>query len=243
MLSIRQGAIMQPAIRPSATVSVFRATINRQNAQHSTGPRTEAGKQRSSRNALHHGLTAKTAVLPTEDPGAYQQHRLNFQNEYQPTTPTETHLVQELADTSWRLNRIPLLEAQLLSPAPSPEPPTPLFSAPSPEPLIPAISKLGLHGARLSRQFQNTLRQLHDLQAERLQQERRDLRNAADLLELHKHKGIPWQPSDHGFVFSKERVEQHAERLMRQNEACHIGAVRFQISPQYARPYLASHGL
>jgi hypothetical protein len=30
---------------------------------------------------------------------------------------------------------------------------------------------------------------------------------------------------------------------MRQNEACHIGAVRFQISPQYARPYLASHGL
>jgi hypothetical protein len=231
MLSIRQGAIMQPAIKPSATVSVFRATINRQNAQHSTGPRTEAGKQRSSMNALQHGLTATTAVLPTEDPATYQQHCLNFQNEYQPATPTETHLVQELTDTSWRLNRIPLLEAQLLSPAPSPES------------VIAALSKLGLHGARLSRQFQNTLRQLRDLQAERRQQERHDLRDAADLLELHKHKGIPWQPSDHGFVFSKERVEQHAERLMRQNEACHIGAVRFQISPQYARPYLASHGL
>jgi hypothetical protein len=237
MLSIRQGAIMQPAIKPSATVSVFRATINRQNAQYSTGPRTVEGKQRSSMNALQHGLTAKTAVLPTEDPAAYQQHGLNFRTEYQPATPTETHLVQELADTSWRLNRIPLLEAQLLSPAPSPE-----SLVPSPG-LIPALSKLGLHGARLSRQFQNTLRQLRDLQAERRQQERRDLRDAADLLELHKHKGIPWQPSDHGFVFSKERVEQHAERLMRQNEACHIGAVRFQISPQYARPYLASHGL
>jgi hypothetical protein len=222
---------MQPAIKPSATVSVFRATINRENAQHSTGPRTEAGKRRSSLNALQHGLTATSAVLPTEEPAVYQQHCLNFRNEYQPATPTETHLVRELADISWRLNRIPLLEAQLLSPAPSPEPP------------VPALSRLGLHGGRLSRQFQNTLRQLRDLQAERLQQERRDLRDAADLLELHKYKGIPWQPSDHGFVFSKERVEQHAERLMRQNEACHIGAVRFQISPQYARPYLASHGL
>ncbi len=247
---------MQSAIKPSATVSVFRATINRENAQHSTGPRTVEGKRRSSQNALQHGLTATSAVLPTEDPATYQHHCLTFHNEYQPATPTETHLVQELADTSWRLNRIPLLEAQLLSPAPSPEPPAPQFSAPSPEPPAPQfsapspeppvplpLSRLGLHGARLSRQFQNTLLQLRDLQAERRQQERRDLRDAADLLELHKHKGIPWQPSDHGFVFSKECVEQHAERLMRQNEACHIGAVRFQISPQYARPYLASHGL
>ncbi len=59
---------MHPAIQPSATVSVFRATINRQNAQHSTGPRTEAGKRRSSLNALQHGLTATSAVLPSEDP-------------------------------------------------------------------------------------------------------------------------------------------------------------------------------
>ncbi|HLK19599.1 MAG TPA: hypothetical protein VKT81_11605 [Bryobacteraceae bacterium] len=222
---------MQPAIQSSATVSVFRATINRQNAQHSTGPRTEAGKRRSSLNALQHGLTATSAVLPSEDPAAYQQHCLNFRNEYQPATPTETHWVQELADTAWRLNRIPLLEAQLLA------------SVPNSESLIPALSRLGLHAARLSRQFQNTLRQLRDLQSGRRQQERRDLRDAADLLELHKHKGIPWQPSDHGFVFSKERVEQHAERLMRQNEACHIGAVRFRISPLHARDYLASHGL
>ena len=84
---------MQPAIKPSATVSVFRATINRENAQHSTGPRTVEGKRRSSLNALQHGLTATTAVLPTEDPAAYQQHCLNFRTEYQPATPTETHLV------------------------------------------------------------------------------------------------------------------------------------------------------
>jgi len=45
-----------------------RAATNRANAQNSTGPRTEPGKQRSSLNALGHGLTAQTAVLPSEDP-------------------------------------------------------------------------------------------------------------------------------------------------------------------------------
>ena len=90
-----------------------RAAANRANSQHSTGPRTEAGKQRSSQNALRHGLTARTPVLPSEDQAAYHQHCRKFENEYQPATATETQLVQELADTSWRLNRIPPLEADL----------------------------------------------------------------------------------------------------------------------------------
>ena len=43
------------------------ASINRENAQHSTGPKTEAGKQKSSLNALRHGLTGQTVVMPAED--------------------------------------------------------------------------------------------------------------------------------------------------------------------------------
>ena len=39
---------------------------NRANALKSTGPRSLAGKMRSSRNALSHGLTAKQPVLPGE---------------------------------------------------------------------------------------------------------------------------------------------------------------------------------
>jgi hypothetical protein len=87
-----------PAIAP-----LDRAAINRANSQHSTGPRTEYGKQRSSLNALRHGLTAQSAVLPSEDPAAYDQHRLKFLDEYHPVTSTETQLVNELVDTSWRL--------------------------------------------------------------------------------------------------------------------------------------------
>src|ERR1700722_15363124 len=92
-----------------------RAATNRANSLHSTGPRTEPGKQRSSLNALNHGLTARTAVLPSEDLETYQRHIQQFLDEYQPATATETQLVHEIANTSWRLNRIPFLEAELLS--------------------------------------------------------------------------------------------------------------------------------
>jgi hypothetical protein len=100
-----------------------RAAINRANARHSTGPRTPAGKQRSSLNALRHGLTSRTVVLPSEDLAAYRRLTQEFFDEYQPQGPTEKQLVQELAATAWRLNRIPALEADLLARATAP--PTP----------------------------------------------------------------------------------------------------------------------
>ena len=48
-------------------------TANIANSQHSTGPRTEAGKAVSSQNALKHGLTAQTVLLPGEDEAAYRK--------------------------------------------------------------------------------------------------------------------------------------------------------------------------
>jgi hypothetical protein len=192
-----------------------RAAINRANSEHSTGPRTETGKQRSSLNALRHGLTARTAVLPSEDPTAYQQHCRQFVDEYQPATPTETHLVQELADTSWRQKRIPILEASLIA------------EVPSPQSLVPALASLGLHSSRLSRQFEKTLAQLREVQFERRERQRRDLRDAAILLEFHRHKGIPWEPADSGFVFSKDQVERAAQRIMRLQESRTIEYFRF----------------
>jgi hypothetical protein len=208
-----------------------RSAVNRANAQHSTGPRTDAGKQRSSLNALQHGLTSRTAVLPSEDRAVYQRQIQQFLDEYQPATPTETQLVHELANTAWRLNRIPLLEADLLVRATNS---TTVQGSSSGQEMAfdivdahRAIATLGLHGQRLSRQFQKTLTQLRAIQAERREREQRDLKDAAALLELHKHKGIPWEPADHGFVFSREEVERFAERRMRLIESRHIEHVRF----------------
>jgi hypothetical protein len=185
----------------------------------STGPRTESGKQRSSLNALRHGLTAASAVLPSEDRAAYDAHCRGFFDEYQPATPTETQLAQELADTAWRINRIPLLEADLLS------------QDPNPQTLIPQLATLGLHYQRLSRQFQKAVEHLREIQSERRHEQERDLKDAAALLELHKHKGIPWEPADHGFVFSKDQVDAFSQRLMRLNESRHIEHVLFHMSP------------
>jgi hypothetical protein len=180
-----------------------RAAVNRANSAHSTGPRSASGKQRSSLNALSHGLTARSAVLPTEDPDAYQRHIQQFLDEYKPATPSETQLVHEIANTAWRLNRIPLLEAELLS------------HDPNPKSLIPQLATLGLHGSRLSRQFQKALDQLLYIQDERRRLERRQLNEAVEILLRHQRKGLPWEPADDGFVFSKDQVERHARHLMR----------------------------
>ncbi len=218
-----------------------RAAINRANAQHSTGPRTAAGQQRSSLNALRHGLTAASPVLPSEDRAAFEDHRRRFFDEYQPATPTESQLVQELADTSWRLNRIPFLEADVLARAANP----PTEQAAIDFDLVDAhrlIANLGIQGQRLSRQFQKCLDKLREIQADRAQRERRDLKDAAALLELHKHKGIPWQPADHGFVFSKDHVERFALRLRHLNESRHIEHVRFHMQPRIQREAASQPG-
>ena len=110
-----------PTPIPQSPIPGPRTRANRANARHSTGPRTESGKRRSSRNALRHGLTAQNAVLPTEDPEAYQRHVQQFLDEYAPANATETQLVHEIANTAWRLNRIPFLEAELLSQDPDPK--------------------------------------------------------------------------------------------------------------------------
>jgi hypothetical protein len=203
-----------PTIDPIQSWLARRAATNHANSLHSTGPRTEPGKQRSSLNALRHGLTARTAVLPTEDPDAYQRHIQQFLAEYAPATATETQLVHEIANTAWRLNRIPFLEAALFDRAANP----PTDQAAIDFDIVDAhraLATLGLHGARLSRQFQKALEQLRDIQEERHRLERRELTEAAQLWMRHQRKELPWVPSDDGFVFSKQQVELHARQLMR----------------------------
>ena len=211
-----------------------RAAINRENAQHSTGPRTADGKKRASLNALRHGLTGHTIVLPSEDLTAYQRHSQAFFDEYQPQGATETQLVQALADTAWQLNRVPALEANLLSlgmadhsasiDASHPEAQAALAMAAAFVEHARAFNILSAHSQRLSRIFEKTLKTLRDLQADRRHNEKRDLERAANLAEMNQLENQPYDPTQDGFVFSNEQIEtfiQHRDRNLRAREASH----------------------
>ena len=87
---------------------------NRRNARRSTGPRTEPGKVRASRNALRHGLTSRQVVLEDEDGAAYEELRRDLHAELRPESELERLLVNRIAAQQWRLARIPALEAELL---------------------------------------------------------------------------------------------------------------------------------
>jgi hypothetical protein len=88
---------------------------NRDNAQHSTGPNTEAGKQTSSRNATRHGLTGAQIIIPGEDPAAYEELRQGLHDSFKPANDPERLLVEQIAAGSWRLQRAHRIEAAVLT--------------------------------------------------------------------------------------------------------------------------------
>ena len=187
--------------------------INRANSQRSTGPKTEAGKQRSSQNALRHGLTGQIVVMPNEDLKAYEAHLKSFQDEYQPQETTEAHLVKSLADTSWRLNRVASFEATLLS-HPAAEAPAPSrFPRAEAQRLHAvavtfvsqsrALSNLSLHSNRLSREFERTVALLRKLQ---------ETRRALEVKQMHEKAGKPCIPAKDGFVFTEPQNRRRSPR-------------------------------
>ena len=88
---------------------------NRNNAQNSTGPRTEEGKSRVSQNALKHGLLARDAVLPGEDPADFEAQLAALEADIQPQGALECELVRQLADAQWRLRRLTRIESGYLA--------------------------------------------------------------------------------------------------------------------------------
>src|SRR4051812_37783949 len=109
------GAFSPKPMSSPQPICLKRLAANRANAQVSTGPTTSEGKAKSSLNAVKTGLTGRTVLLPSEDAALYRAHVERFHQELQPIGERETTLVQNLADTQWRLNRIPGLEAALFA--------------------------------------------------------------------------------------------------------------------------------
>jgi hypothetical protein len=87
------------------TISAAKVEANRLNAQKSTGPRTERGKQRSSRNAVTHGLRAETLVLGEEDPQELEERREAWRACLSPADEVEQRLVDDAVAHTWMQDR------------------------------------------------------------------------------------------------------------------------------------------
>jgi hypothetical protein len=113
-VAVKCAAIQKPVEQPASQISEAQLAANRANALLSTGPTTPQGRAISSMNALTHGLTGKTVVLPSEDADEYDRKLATYTKDLKPVTEEEHRLVQTLLDSFWRIDRIKRLETGLI---------------------------------------------------------------------------------------------------------------------------------
>ena len=213
----------------ASPVSEARLRANQANAQNSSGPKTDEGKKRSSLNATRHGLLAQTLHLPEEEMGAYDEFTAAYVKDLKPIGFVETQLANSCADLQFRLNRIAAAEHNLFSIGHTehgdlwetghPESHTALAFAEtlrkSPDPL----KLLSIYEQRLSRRFNQTLKQLTAMQADRRALEKEELEAMASVARHQAALGASPQvidnfdPADFGFVCSKHSWQLYCRRF------------------------------
>ena len=95
---------------------------NRENAQHSTGPTSQAGLDASARiNAWRHGLAVKDherfELLMDEKREKFDELQQRLNDEHLPTSETEVLLVRHMAQSEWLRARALRLQNDLLQDA------------------------------------------------------------------------------------------------------------------------------
>ena len=95
--------------------SEARIAANRLNARKSTGPKTEAGKERSRANAVKHGLTGAGVAISPEEAEAVERRLAGLEAALRPTTELSRSLTRRAAILSVRMERAAVQEAAAIS--------------------------------------------------------------------------------------------------------------------------------
>jgi hypothetical protein len=195
---------------------------NRANAQKSTGPRTEEGKQHSRLNGLRHGLTGQVSIMTDENRAAHDAFCNPIIAGLAPDGPLETQLAQLIAQDHWRLNRIQAIEDGLFvlgqcrpinqvdSGAPEADmalAESMTFMRQSKEFML-----LTLYESRIGRNIRRNMAQLHELQAARKAGREKAFEEAQLLAQLAADNGETFDPRQHGFAFSSLELNLRIER-------------------------------
>ena len=202
------------------------AMASRVNGALSHGPTSDSGKATSSKNALKTGLTGRTVLLPSDDAALYETHILAFVERFNPVGDEETALVQSLADTEWRLQRIPNLEMGIyalgrlefegLFPDQEEAVRRQLIEAKIFLAYRRDLSNLSIQESRLRRQREKDEARLSEAQEVRRDKEhaaaQRRLDQAAKLYiqAVQDGKSGEWDPKSLGFEFSMRQIERRA---------------------------------
>jgi hypothetical protein len=198
---------------------------NRRNAQLSTGPTSETGKTKSSLNAVKTGLTGRTVLLPGDDAVFYEAHVAQFVKRCEPAGDDEQNLVQSLADTEWRLLRIPSLEMGIyalgrlefaeLFPKEEEAVRRQLIEAKIFLAYQRQLNNLSIQENRLRRQREKDTASLRELQENRKRQIKARLDEAARqyIHAVQEERHEEWEPENFGFEFTMEQVEVRAIEL------------------------------
>jgi hypothetical protein len=202
---------------------------NRANALLSTGAKTEAGRKRSSMNALRHGITGQVTTMTDEDRVAHDKFSQALIKDLAPEGAMEIQLAQRIATDSWRLNRISAIEDNLFALGlhenggrlcPDNEQ---IDAALTTASVFTVESKnlqlLTLYEQRINRSIQKNLAMLQSLQATRKAERQAAMKEAATLLKLSEMKGLEYAPARDGFVFSNGQIHAAIDREQRLQRA------------------------
>jgi len=102
----------------SKPISEKRLAANRENAKRSTGPRSQAGKERSSRNAVKHGFRSSSfAVVRLEDLDEVEKFKADAVACYKPVNAQELVAVERIAMSQQLIFRGARLDAGMFTSA------------------------------------------------------------------------------------------------------------------------------
>jgi hypothetical protein len=98
-------------------VSNLKSETSRANGAKSRGPTTDEGKEKSSRNAIKHGLTAGSGniLLDCESQDEFDEVQKKLLGIHAPATPAEKDIVEEMIAARWRTRRMWTIETNLLN--------------------------------------------------------------------------------------------------------------------------------
>lgn len=193
------------------------------------GPRTEEGKQRSSLNALRHGLTGRTALLPTEDAALYQAFLIEYLADLNPQTAVERHLAQTIADHQWRLNRLCAIEDGLLIIGAPPAELQPETGVPAADHILNnarafrdharAFATLSIYEQRIHRSMEKCRREFKQLQTENRTRHEQEMEDAIRLQRYDEMERLDFDPAADGFVFATDEIDTARDQSNRRGNA------------------------